>query len=337
MHSAAQHLGMASDPDTAAARIAARQCGFITRQQARIRAGLTDRQIHGRVQSKRWRRLQRNVYLAAGVPPSWEQSLLAAQLSARTEQVVAGSKTVRLEELDDAVVSGRSALLLHGCTRMGRPDQHELLVHRQRVPPVNGTVIRRTGSLPAEDVTLVHGIPTLAVPRLCVELCGQLPEVELMAVVDDLLGGGRRDLRTEVHKRAEEMMHGKAGVRRLVSLTDSDGASNFRSWLERHAASLMVAAGIPPAIWNLEIFDGRELVGIGDAVWPDCRVIVELDGLRFHSSAEQRRRDNRKDRRLGSMGWLVLRYTWLDMVERPDEVTAEITAALRARHQSLRL
>lgn len=108
--------------------------------------------------------------------------------------------------------------------------------------------------------------------------------------------------------------------------------------MERHTGGLITAARLPPAQWNVDLHDDTgELIGVGDAVWVEHRVVVELDGLRFHSAPGQRRRDNRKDRRLAVEGWLVLRYTWLDVMERPDEVIAEIRSALRQRRPTLAL
>lgn len=323
---------MARDPDEAATRIAAQQRGLITWGQARYRAGLTSRQIERRVAQKRWRRLQRRVFAVAGGTPSWQQSLLAAQRCARTERLVEGTKRQRLEELDDAVVTGTSALWLRGCRRLGRPEGHQLLVAARRTPAIPGVVVQRTRDLPASDVELVEGVPTLTVPRLCVELCGRIGQTDFTAVLDEVLGSGDQGLRREVHARALALHNGRGHVDHLVALTHPDAARHFRSWLERHASERFDQAGLPSAIWNPPLHDAAgDLVGIGDAVWPTQLVVVELDGLRFHTTLEQRRRDQRKDRRLLALGWLVLRYTWLDVVERPAEVVEEIRATLTQR------
>ena len=323
---------MATNPDAAATRIAARQRGLITWRQATVTAGLTEKQIAGRVESKRWRKLQRAVYVVSGAQASYLQSLLAAQLAARSEKIVVKRKKSYLEELDDAVVAGRSAVWLRGCRRLGEPDQHELLVSRRRAPVVKGAIIRRTRLLPPGDIEVIEGIPTLAVPRLMVELCGRIPDKDFVAVLDDLLGPGDPGLRREVYERARRLRPGRKAVFRLVELTEPGAEQAFRSWLERHTSGLFAAAHLPLAAWNVELRDGAgNSIGIGDAVWAQECVVVEVDGLRFHGSSQQRRRDNRKDRRLSTNGWLVLRYTWLDVIERPDEVVAEVRAALQRR------
>ena len=320
---------MLTDPDRAAHRLAARQLGIITWAQARYRAGLTQRQIEWRLATNRWRELQPQVYAVDGTTPSWHRSLLAAQRRARTEKVHTTRGRQRLVEFDDAAICGRSAVWLRRCRRLGRPQQHEILVERLRAPAIKGARVRRTRCLPASDVDVIDGIPTLALPRLLVELSCELNDVDFVAVVDDLLSRCELQMCEEVHRRAVELSQGRRGPRRLAELTAPGAAAHFRSWLERHTAALLTAAGMAPAQWNLELRDAAgKLIGEADAVWVEQRVVVELDGLRFHSSPEQRRRDNRKDRRLGANGWGVLRYTWLDVMERPNQLVAELRQAL---------
>lgn len=325
-------LDMPRDPDAAAGKIAARQCGLITWRQAVITAGLSERQVRWRISSKRWRRVQRGVYAVAGTAPSWTQSLLAAQLAARTELIVVNRKKQRLQEFDDAAVTGASALWLRGCKHLGKPSEHELLVARPYAPKIKGGTCRRTAKLPPADTERISGVLTLAVPRLLVDVAGQVSEFDLIAVVDDLLSPVDPRLRQETHQRAVELSRGRNAVRRLLELTAPDAAERFASWLERRGAELLHQALLPPPTWNAELRDeGGHLIGLGDAVWPAQRLVVEFDGLRFHSSDAERRRDRKKDRQLQMNGWLVLRYTWLDVVQRPAELVDEIRRSLEQR------
>ncbi|MGH9003606.1 MAG: type IV toxin-antitoxin system AbiEi family antitoxin domain-containing protein, partial [Acidimicrobiia bacterium] len=67
-------------PDHAADRLAASQCGVISRRQARA-AKLTSKQIRTRVASGRWRQVLPGVYAVAGAPTSWEQDAMVAVLA----------------------------------------------------------------------------------------------------------------------------------------------------------------------------------------------------------------------------------------------------------------
>jgi very-short-patch-repair endonuclease len=51
-------------------------------------------------------------------------------------------------------------------------------------------------------------------------------------------------------------------------------------------------------------------------------------GASIHSDAKQFAADRRRDAALVGMGYLVLRFTWLDAVTRPAHVIAMVRAAL---------
>ncbi len=68
-----------------------------------------------------------------------------------------------------------------------------------------------------------------------------------------------------------------------------------------------------------------------DRCWPEAGLVVELDGRAHHTSPEDRRADLERDRRLASAGWLVLRFTYADVVRDPAGVRAQVLAVHRAR------
>jgi very-short-patch-repair endonuclease len=96
-----------------------------------------------------------------------------------------------------------------------------------------------------------------------------------------------------------------------------------RSELERLFLALCEAAGIKLPEVNA-ILEGWTV----DALWRRERVVVELDGRDNHSSPGQIERDRRKDLRLRAAGYVVLRYTWAQIVNEPAAVIADLLAAL---------
>ena len=66
-----------------------------------------------------------------------------------------------------------------------------------------------------------------------------------------------------------------------------------------------------------------------DAVWPEHRLVVELDAWTWHKTQERFRSDRAKTRRLTVLGWTVLRVTDAELDEEPLLIAGEITA-LRA-------
>lgn len=65
-----------------------------------------------------------------------------------------------------------------------------------------------------------------------------------------------------------------------------------------------------------------------DAVWPAARLVVELDGWDSHHTRQAFQRDRTRSNDLQVEGWTVLRFTYADVVHRPDETVARVRRVL---------
>ena len=65
-----------------------------------------------------------------------------------------------------------------------------------------------------------------------------------------------------------------------------------------------------------------------DAVWEKHRLVVEVDGYRYHRSRAKFERDRRKDADLMLAGYRVLRITWHRLVKERKGVIALLSSAL---------
>lgn len=121
---------------------------------------------------------------------------------------------------------------------------------------------------------------------------------------------------------------GTRGARALGSVLDAaerfDGIT--RSELEEAFAALASAAGLGDPKRS-ELVCGVRV----DAVWPDERVAVELDGCRWHRTRARTESDRDRELRLRAAGWLVLRYSARRVFEEPMLVVADLARALAAR------
>ena len=75
----------------------------------------------------------------------------------------------------------------------------------------------------------------------------------------------------------------------------------------------------------------RELARRGhevDLLWPQERLIVEIDGYAYHGSRAAFERDRRRDARLLAAGYRVLRVSWRQIADDSDELVATLTHAL---------
>jgi hypothetical protein len=69
----------------------------------------------------------------------------------------------------------------------------------------------------------------------------------------------------------------------------------------------------------------------GRRLWRDQRLVVEVDGFRFHSSRASFERDRKRDAVLAASGYTVLRVTSRQLVNEPEAVVARIAGALAVR------
>ncbi|HKR51407.1 MAG TPA: DUF559 domain-containing protein [Pseudonocardiaceae bacterium] len=65
-----------------------------------------------------------------------------------------------------------------------------------------------------------------------------------------------------------------------------------------------------------------------DLVFPALRVAIEVDGWAGHVTADRFVQDRRRQNAVVNLQWTVLRFTWHDLVGRPDGVLDEIRFAL---------
>jgi sigma54-dependent transcription regulator len=85
-------------------------------------------------------------------------------------------------------------------------------------------------------------------------------------------------------------------------------------------------SGLPQPLCNTRV--GRFEV---DAYFPVQRVIVELDGWRFHSSRASFESDRERDAALLALGIVTVRITWNRLIKTPEREAARLRKILEAR------
>ena len=177
--------------------------------------------------------------------------------------------------------------------------------------------------LPADETTTHHGIPTTTVPRTLLdlsavvrrdELRSALRQAEQLRLTDPLTLGDL--VARHPHRR------GIASARWVLAQLEL-GLGLTRSELEERFQAFLIDAGLPLPSTNATI-EGYEV----DCVWPQHRLIVELDGRAVHDAADSFEADRARDRRLEAAGWRVVRITWRQLHETSDEVEADLRTLL---------
>jgi very-short-patch-repair endonuclease len=88
-------------------------------------------------------------------------------------------------------------------------------------------------------------------------------------------------------------------------------------------ASLIRAAQLPEPRVNVRVH-GYSV----DFYWPAARVVVEVQGYKFHSGRAAFERDARKGATLNAAGLTVSYVTWRQMEDEPYAVVARVAQAL---------
>jgi hypothetical protein len=136
----------------------------------------------------------------------------------------------------------------------------------------------------------------------------------------------------------EDFLHGRiaalraSGRRGLSQLLDViqgiEASRGGHSWLERRFLELLAACGLPrPATQVVLARAGGRMVRV------DCRfagqaVVVELLGYRFHRTRVQMQRDVERMNALALSGFVVVQFTYTDVVQRPTAVVDAVRRAL---------
>jgi hypothetical protein len=116
------------------------------------------------------------------------------------------------------------------------------------------------------------------------------------------------------------------GAARLRALL-ADGYVPTRSEFEDRALDVLAAAGMQrPDVNPKLVLDGRTVRP--DLLWRDRHVVVELDGAAWHDERLAREDDAERQALLEAHGYRVLRITWRQLVDHPQQTIARIRAAL---------
>jgi very-short-patch-repair endonuclease len=148
----------------------------------------------------------------------------------------------------------------------------------------------------------------------------------LIDEADRLRVCGEAELRTAV--LAHVGHRGAALVGRTLRRHEV-GSTLTRLALEERFLVMCRAARLAQPLVNAEV-EGYTV----DFLWPRERLVAETDGWESHRTRRAFEEDRRRDARLAVVGYLVVRYTWRQVVDDPKVVAAQLRSLLRARRYS---
>jgi very-short-patch-repair endonuclease len=179
-------------------------------------------------------------------------------------------------------------------------------------------------ALDPRDIRKLGGIPITSPARTILDLAAVVRRRELEQALAEAYArrlARRSELASLLARRSS-----RPGTHALRALLEDGTPALTRSQAEERLLALIRAAELPQPEVNIRI--GRHEV---DFVWRDQRLIVEVNGFRFHSSRSAFERDRRRDAELGTLGFRVMRVTWRQIVNEPEALVARLAAALAVR------
>jgi very-short-patch-repair endonuclease len=232
----------------------------------------------------------------------------------------------------DAAASHRSAAKLLGLID-DWPANPEVTIPQRRLPRLLGVDVHRSSALVPEWITAIGFIATTN-PLLTLVMLGAVAgrtvvasAVERAVVARLITIQGLTEFLDIVGRSGRN----GAGVLREVLALRALGDERSDSVLEEMAASLLRRFQLPPAEYHFVIRGaGGQLIAEVDFAYPMWMLAIEVDGWAVHGSPRAMRRDYERQGNIEDLGWRVLRFTWYDVVRRPDYVARRIRTALCA-------
>jgi hypothetical protein len=221
-----------------------------------------------------------------------------------------------------AALSHRSAADLLGLRACHRRTV-EVIVPGRSTHRHQGIQVHRSINLAPDDITVIDGIVVTTVARTQLDLAAVVPQrgteralgqAEILGLFDLFA------LNDQLHRNPK---HPGAGRLRIALSREDIGTTITDSELEELFLIFCRAHGFPTPAWHGAIDPGDGSVLLRpDAVWRAQRVAAEIDGERFHRTRSAFHSDRTRDQRLVAAGWRVIRITWAQLTERPEELAA---------------
>jgi len=96
-------------------------------------------------------------------------------------------------------------------------------------------------------------------------------------------------------------------------------------------AQLLCRAGLPDPVREHEVRANGRLVARVDLAYPQWKVAIELDSVRWHTGGAALTRDALRRNRLQSLGWIVVSVTVAVLERDPALAVAQVRDAIASR------
>lgn len=287
-------------------RLAEDQHGFVARWQLHAR-GIGRGAVRVRAGRGQLHRVHRGVYAVGFHRPSVHGRWMGAVLAAGPE----------------AVLSRRSAGQLWGI--VPRSSHRPEVTRPSACRGLDGIAVHR-GLIPPDERGELVGIPVTSVARTQFDLAAVLPKRGLERAMHEAEVKGLTDrlslwdlMERYPRRRGAANLRAVLGSKTPAGITQSDLEELFVEFLDEYELPRPHLNGTLP-------IRGRLLKP--DCMWPDQRLLAELDGREAHGTDEAFESDRQRDRVLLVEGWRSTRITWRQLRVEREEIAADLRELL---------
>ena len=266
--------------------------------------------VQRRIDAGRLHRLHRGVYAVGHANVSLNGKRLAALLAAGPH----------------AALSHASAAVVWGIRRGPEPRIDVTTKDRGRKAPT-GTRLHRTRTPLDAVVEPETRLPITTVARTLLDLADVLSQQALSRAVHEAERLRILDLREIETVLAHA--NGRRGTRKLGAALAETNPGPTRSPLEAQFADLIATSDLPRPRRNVHVDTQSGLIEV-DNLWPDHRLVVELDGAAAHHTMRAFHADRARDLALATESYVVVRLTWRQVTRDGARTIADLRRVLSA-------
>jgi len=288
--------------------LAGKQHGVVARRQL-LALGMSRHAVNERLGRGILDALYPGVFVLGGSPRTADTRRMAAVLACGKGSVLSHRSAAR-----SWGVFPYEPVTFELSRSTGRTKHHSILLRQARLLP--------------DEVGEVNGIPTTSISRTIFDLAAIVSKREVERAFHE---SEVRQLTDRVSLPQLLVRHpgrrGAVTVREILASREPAGIT--QNDFEERFVAFLDDSGIPRPHFNATLpIRGRLLRP--DCMWPEQRLIVELDGRAVHGTGSAFESDRRRDRVLLAEGWRSMRVTWLQLRDEPAAVAGDLRYALGA-------
>jgi len=302
-------ISVSGSRDQKLAAIAATQRGRVSRRQLRA-ASFSDGATDRLVSKGRLHRLHTGVYAVGHLAP--------IPLGAETAALLACREGSALSHLTAATLWK----LLRPASTPGADATVDVMIVGAQTARPTGVRVHRTRRLLPHEVRVLERLPVTSPARTLLDSADLLSEYELEWAVNEAQVS--RIVRVAELRDVLSRAAGRRGSPLLAKLLEGRREPALtRSEAERRLIALIRSARLPTPSTNVRLH-GYSV----DALWREQRLVVEVDGFRYHGGRNAFERDRAKGATPTAAGFDVMRVTWRQMEDEAYAVIARLAQAL---------